>query len=421
MKQNIYQLILLVALTLSLPAQASTAMVDTYLWDINRINQAVSASADPSSPLHTAREQLIYEAEGALKVPLISVTQKTGMPPSGDKKDFFTLSPYFWPIPFLPGGKPYYFRDGMVNPEANSEIYDRERYFLFMRTVRTLALAYRFSGDERYAQHATRLLRFWFLEPETAMNPHFRHAQVIPGWTDGSSLGVIRGSELVMILDGSRLITSSPSWTSQDEAALRDWYGRYLDWVTTSDFGHRDGKRKNNHGTWHNVHITSVALYTGRDDVARRILEAAPEYRFLKQIKPDGRQTYELRRSRSWEYSLYNLRGLYALAELGDRLGMNLWAYEKDGFNPLLTASTYLEPYASGEETWPHYQLAKSNEWARELAIHLFLRAMRHYGADRFESSLNFLDDLEPSHRLRLLYNHTRGLPATATPPPQTP
>jgi hypothetical protein len=413
--------ILLVTCYLGSPLRA----VELYLWNAADIEHAAERIRSESrtrstretesgiredAALQQAYQMLITQANGAMTKGPFSVVDKTSIPPSGDVHDFCTLSPYFWPISFLPGGKPYYFRDGKVNPEAKSAAYDRERYFEFMRTVQTLALAYTFSGEEHYAERAATLLRVWFLDEATSMNPHFKHAQAIPGLMQGCSLGVIRGSELVMILDATRLVAESEHWTEQDEAGLKAWYSRYLDWVEHSDFGKKDGKRKNNHGTWHDVHMTAVALYVGREDLARKIAQAVPELRLERQINAAGEQKYELRRSRSWEYSLYNLRGLYAMADLAERVGVDLWNYQStdEGVNPLQAATSFLAPYAAGDKEWPHHQLKKSDAWAKELGACVFREAVRRYGAADFGQTLAYLDDLDATHRLRLLHDQAK-------------
>jgi len=381
--------------------------LNLFFWDEAMMAQTAAGLHPVQDGFLPAFEKLKRDAEAALSRGPFTVTDKTKLPPSGDPHDFSTLSPYFWPIPFLPNGKPYYFRDGKVNPEAKSEAYDRERYFNFMRTLQALAFGYAFTGNERYAAHGAELARIWFLNPDTSMNPHFQYAQAMPGWTRGSSLGVIRGSELVQILDTIHLIGLSDHWTEQDEGGLRAWYSRYLDWVTTSKFGIKDGKRKNNHGTYRDFHVAAIALYVGRTNLARDIISTVPERRFATQIKSDGSQPRELKRSRSWEYSLYNLRGLYSLAELGMPLGIDLWTHEmEDGTHPLRDALDYLAPYAAEKKEWPYYQLNLIDDWRNELGTHIFKRAVEIYGHKAYGDTLVFCDKLAPQDRLRLLYHH---------------
>jgi hypothetical protein len=49
----------------------------------------------------------------------VSVVQKAVTPPSGDKHDYMSQAPYWWPDPASADGKPYIRRDGERNPEIN--------------------------------------------------------------------------------------------------------------------------------------------------------------------------------------------------------------------------------------------------------------------------------------------------------------
>ena len=81
-----------------------------------------------------------------------SVMQKNHVPPSGDKHDYMSQAPYFWPDPDKKDGLPYVRRDGKVNPERDK--YDAPLLKKMSQAVATLALAYYLTGEERYAEHA---------------------------------------------------------------------------------------------------------------------------------------------------------------------------------------------------------------------------------------------------------------------------
>lgn len=62
-----------------------------------------------------------------------------------------------------------------------------------------MALLYWYTGEEKYAEHAARLARVFFLDPATRMNPHLTYAQTVPGLEDFDSVigyGVIEALQL---------------------------------------------------------------------------------------------------------------------------------------------------------------------------------------------------------------------------------
>ena len=78
-------------------------------------NKQRARQHDPS--LATALAKLESDAKKALNVGPFSVTTKEAIPPSGDKHDYMSQAPYFWPGPGEPNGLPYIRRDGERNPE----------------------------------------------------------------------------------------------------------------------------------------------------------------------------------------------------------------------------------------------------------------------------------------------------------------
>ncbi len=77
-------------------------------------------------------------------------------------------------------------------------------------------------------------------------------------------------------------------------------------------------------------------------------------------IQPDGRQPFELMRSNSLDYSMFNLLGLFKLAIIGQRLGMDLWHYKTSQGAGLQMALDYLLPYALKNKTGLIRRLAQS-------------------------------------------------------------
>jgi hypothetical protein len=210
-------------------------------------SRALIAAGDETAK--QAFKKLVADADKALLVGPPSVTAKAKVPPSGDKHDYLSLAPYFWPDPSKPDGLPYLRKDGQVNPESRDEAAnDTLRMRLLGKSVETLGLAYHFTKDERYAAHAARMLRVWFLAPETRMNPHLRYAQAVAGKNDGRGTGILESRYVGFAADAAGLLQGSPAWTETDRKQFDQWLGVFLDWLLTSAPGKDEAAAKNNHG-----------------------------------------------------------------------------------------------------------------------------------------------------------------------------
>ena len=328
------------------------------------------------------------EADQALKVPLLSVTDKAATPPSGDKHDYMTLAPYWWPDPKSPNGLPYIRRDGERNPEL-ADFPDHTNFDRLMSSARKLALGYYVFGDERYAAKATELLRAWFIDPRTRMNPNLQYAQAVKGHNDGRGTGLIETRGIGRVVDAAGLLAGSRSWTDADQRALQKWCSDFLDWVVTSNNGKDEAAATNNHGTFYDVQVAAMALFVGRTDFARKVLDSAAQQRIAAQVQPDGSQPRELERTKSFSYSVFNLSAMFEMARLAENVGVDLWSFRSADGRSIRAALDYLLPYALGDRKWNYQQIEPIK--AEEL-VPLLLEASFHFKAPEYRTAALKID-----------------------------
>ena len=303
-----------------------------------------------------ALQHLLSKANKILKAKkLYSVMDKKQVPPSGDKHDYMSTGPYWWPDPTKPDGLPYIRKDGLRNPEY-FEITDSQGMDKVEDDAEILALAYYFTKNKKYAHWASRVIKTWFLNSETRQNPNLNFGQGIPGKNTGRGIGIIETRALFRVIDAAILIQDSNSWSKKNHKALKKWFSDYLTWLTESPIGKDEADEHNNHGTHYSVQVIAYALFTNRTEIALAEIETFKN-RMESQIKLDGSQPFELARTKSWDYVNMNLYGYFIIAQLAENCKVDLWCYEtKEGKN-IKKSVDWLVPYLKKEKKWEYEQI----------------------------------------------------------------
>jgi len=299
------------------------------------------------------------QADVLLSMKPVSVMDKLFTPVSGNKHDYMSQAPYFWYDSTKPNGLPYMRKDGERNPEIY-KITDRTYLGKLEEASRTLSLAWYFTGDEKYAEKAATLLRTWFLDDATKMNPNLDYGQAIPGVNNGRGIGIIETVALTGIADAAGILNGSKAWTAANHKSLQQWYAQYLNWMLTSKNGGEEHAAKNNHGTWYYAQVIDFALFTGDNAKAKQLAEESKK-RLDGQLTKDGAQPMELERTNGLGYSTMNLKGWFTVATLAKRTSVDLWTYQTPQTVSVRNAFDWLMPYAIGEKTWTYQQISKYN------------------------------------------------------------
>jgi Alginate lyase len=401
---------LLLALLAAVAAEDPSPRV--FRLDPQVMAQVRSRALARDARLAPALARLRADAREAMTAGPFTVTGKTATPPSGDKHDYMSQAPYFWRNPATPDGLPYVRRDGERNPEIQ-RLPDRDGLRGVISHTETLALCYYLLEDDACATRAALLLRTWFLDPATRMNPHLEYGQAIPGVNTGRGIGIIETSGLTRVVDAVGLLAGAKAWTPEDQRGLSAWFAAYLRWLRESAHGRAEAAATNNHGTHYDAQVASFALFTGQPALAAQVLGESRQKRIAAQIEPDGRQPRELERTRAWSYSVMNLGGFFTLAALGERAGVDLWGFQTADGRGLRRALDWLVPFAEGK-AWAHPQITP---WSpRDLAPLLREAAVR-YREERYETLLERSEGADAGDRLQLLH----PAPARGGRPPARP
>lgn len=290
-----------------------------------------------------------------------TITASSSPRSSGGRHDFFSEGDYWWPDPANPSG-PYIQRDGMTNPDNFVE--HRRAMVRVSQQVPALAAAFTLTRDRRYAEHAARHLRAWFVDAATRMNPHLLYAQAIHGRFTGRGIGIIDTVHLVEIARAVPVIAESKALSGADRSAVIEWFSQYVTWMTTHQYGIDEREARNNHGTCWVMQVAEFARLTGRQDLSDFCRHRYKTVLVPNQIAVDGSFPEELRRTKPYGYSLFNLDAMTTVCQILSTPGDDLWRFELPDGRGVRQAVAFLFPFIVNKKSWPHQpDVMYHDEW----------------------------------------------------------
>jgi len=295
------------------------------------------------------RQRVLRAANRYLPEAPITITASHSPRSAGGMHDFFSEGDYWWPDPQNPNG-PYIQRDGITNPDNFVE--HRRALMRLSMQVPALASAYLITRDERYATHAVLHLRAWFLDPSTRMNPNLQYAQAIHGRFTGRGIGMIDTIHLVEVARAIEVLKDSSALSMTELGGITQWFTDYLQWMTTSKNGLEEREAKNNHGTCWVMQVAAFAHLVGDQKLLDYCRERFKKVMVPNQIAADGSFPQELRRTKPYGYSLFNLDAMATICQILSTSADNLWTFETDG-RGMRRAMEYMFPFIRDKKSWP--------------------------------------------------------------------
>ncbi|HJZ97630.1 MAG TPA: alginate lyase family protein [Candidatus Solibacter sp.] len=292
------------------------------------------------------RHRVLQAASEYLEEDPESVTASSSPRSAGGKHDFFSEGDYWWPDPNNADG-PYIQRDGMTNPDNFVE-HRRAMVGLSM-IVPALTAAYLLTGEKHYSDHATRHLKAWFVDEATRMNPNLQYAQAIKGRFTGRGTGIIDTLHLVEVARAAYKLPLPAS----DATGIKGWFREYTKWMTTHPYGIAERDAKNNHGTCWCTQVAAFAQLTGDTEQTEYVRDRYKTVLVPNQMAADGSFPEELRRTKPYGYSLFNLDAMAILVQILSSSKENLWTWTLPDGRGMAKAVAYMYPFMLDKKKWP--------------------------------------------------------------------
>lgn len=294
------------------------------------------------------KEQILKDAAVYLKEEPVTVTAHTSDRSAGGIHDFFSEGDYWWPNPEEPNG-PYIQRDGETNPD--NFVDHRHDMVRFSRIVGNMASAWLITGDKKYAQHAMKHAKAWFINPETLMSPNLLYAQAIKGRVTGRGIGIIDTIHLMEVVQG--LICMQSVLDSNDMTDIRSWFTQYLEWLMTHPYSMTEMNALNNHATCWVMQVASFARLTDNEQILNMCRQRYKNF-LLPQMAEDGSFPREINRTKPYGYSLFNLDAMATICRILSDGANDLWNYTTPEGQGIRKGMTFLYPYTEDKSIWPY-------------------------------------------------------------------
>jgi hypothetical protein len=301
----------------------------------------------------TLQPYILKEAAWALTQQPITVTAQSCPRSAGGKHDFYSEGDYWWPDPANPGG-PYIQKDGLTNPQ----IFAAHRLAMvrFSKIIGALASAYQITHDKKYVKHALLHLKAWFIDTGTLMNPNLLYAQAIKGVATGRGIGIIDTIQLIEVIQGLETLQASSLVDASTLQGVKNWFNKYLMWLVNHQYGKDEMNAKNNHGTCWLMQVACFAKFTGGKHMLNFCINQYKEVLLPTQMAADGSFPFELKRTKPYGYSIFNLDAMATICQTLSTKENNLWNYETTDGKSIKKGIMFLYPYLKDKSKWryPH-------------------------------------------------------------------
>ena len=264
----------------------------------------------------------------------------------------------------------------MTNPE--NFVDHRKVMIRLSQIVGTLASAYKITGNEKYVKQAFIHLKAWFVVPETRMNPSLLYSQAIKGKFTGRGIGIIDTIQLMEVAQGIIAMQNAKCIDKQLLTDIKKWFSDYLLWLTTHQYGKDEMNAKNNHGTCWAMQAAAFAKLTDNKKLLDFCRSRYKEVFLPEQMGTDGNFPLELKRTKPYGYSLFNLDALTMVCLILSDKENDLWNYATPDGKSLRKGIEYMYPYVNDKAKWPfNHDVMYWDNWP---VAHPFLL----FGASKF-------------------------------------
>ncbi|NDA61547.1 MAG: alginate lyase, partial [Chitinophagia bacterium] len=118
-------------------------------------------------------------------------------------------------------------------------------------------------------------------------------------------------------------------------------------------YGQTEKKAENNHGTCWLMQVSCFARFTNNDTL---IAKCRQEFEKILEAQMDSNGSFprELKRTKPYGYSLFNLDAFATLCQLLSTPQRNYWNFQTTGGKSIQKGIAFLYPFVQDKSAWPY-------------------------------------------------------------------
>ena len=314
-------------------------------------NNAISGNPIRANIKKVLKKDILLQANEFLKLEPVTITASFSNRSAGNKHDFFSEGDYWWPNPTDLTG-PYIQKDGLTNPDNFTA--HRKVMIRFSQVIGSLTSAYIITKEQKYTAHAMTHLKAWFIDTATMMNPSLLYAQAIKGKVTGRSIGIIDMIQMMEVAQGVSVMEKAKLINKDDLQKIKNWFSAYLKWVTTHPYGIEERDTKNNHATCWVMQVAVFAKLVNNQQILDDCKNRFKTILLPNQMYKDGSFPLELKRTKPYGYSLFNLDAMATICQVLTNSKENLWDVTLEDNRSLKLSIEFMYPFVANKENWKY-------------------------------------------------------------------
>jgi len=224
----------------------------------------------------------------------------------------------------------------------------------FSKLVGTLTSAYILTKNTKYSAAAIRHIKAWFIDTATLMNPSLLYGQAITRKVSGRGIGIIDMIQMVEVAQSISVLEKNGLILKKDIVELKKWFTNYLTWVTTHPYGIEEREAKNNHGTCWVMQVAVFAKLVGDTSLLQYCTKRYQEVLLPGQLADNGSFPLELKRTKPYGYSLFNLDAMTTITHVLSTQQQNLFSFSYKPEIGIKKAIDFMFPFIANKQNWPY-------------------------------------------------------------------